>query len=175
MSSRAAPVVLLVLSALWMAATVFPFFYCLLFPNADIEHLVGGLEGRETLSGDMARIVQQVTGSVGQLKRAIPIAAYFSAEYKVRTPHATKTTEVSYLAWFEERPKPTILVVTRTEVDDSSVSVRTDEGSLLGALRVYLLPAAALAFSVYWFRRKRSFESKIDPSDHGPGVEMPKG
>jgi hypothetical protein len=174
-SSRATPILFLVLSSLWVAATTFPLFYSLLFPNADIEHTVRALEGRETLSGDMAHLVQQVTGSVGRLKRAIQIAAYFSAEYKVRAPRTTKTAQVSYLAWFEERPKPTILVVTRTEVDDSSVSVRTDEGSLLGALRVYLLPAAALAFSVYRFRRKRSFESKIDPSDHGPGVEMPKG
>lgn len=166
MSSRAAPVVLLVLSALWMAATVFPFFYCLLFPNADIEHLVGGLEGRETLSGDMARIVQQVTGSVGQLKRAIPIAAYFSAEYKVRTPHATKTTEVSYLAWFKKRSRPTILVVTRTEVEGSWVRVDTDEGSLFGAVRSYLLPVSFMGVSVYWFKRRRTIEATIDAGSH---------
>lgn len=165
LGNRAAPVILLVLSSLWMAATVFPFFYSLLFPNADIQHVVGGLEGKETLSGDMARLVQQVTGSVGQLKRAIPIAAYFSAEYKMRTPHTTKTTEVSYLAWFKKRSRPTILVVTRTEVESSWVRVNTDEGTLFGAARLYLLPVSFMGFWVYWFRRKRSFDATIKASE----------
>jgi hypothetical protein len=171
LTGRAVPIVLLVLSSLWMAATVFPLFYSLLFPNADIRHIVRALEGRETLSGDMAPLVQQVTGSAGPLKRAVQVAAYFSEEYRVRAPRRTKTTEISYLAWFEKRPKPTILVVTRTEVEGSWVRVQTDEASLFGALRVYLLPASFIALSVYWLRKKVSFESKkIDARDDGPTV-----
>lgn len=145
-----------------MAATVLPFFYSLLFPNADIRHVVWGLEGRETLSGDMDRLVQQVTGSAGQLKRAIPIAAFFSAKYRVRTPRTTKVTEISYLAWFKKRSRPTILVVTRTEVEDLSVRINTDEGSLSGAARIYLLPVSFMGFSVYWLGRKRLEPSKIE-------------
>ena len=171
--AQAAPILFLVLSALWMGWTVFPFFYSLLFPNADSQHIVRALEGKETLSGDVARLVQQITGSVGRLNRAIQIAAYFggSAEYKNGESHTTKTTEVSYLAWFEKQSKPTILVITRTEVDGSWVRYRTYESTLFDALRVYLLPAAALAFSGYWFRRKRVFEATmVEASDNGSAV-----
>src|SRR5437899_833292 len=99
-SSRAAPILFLVLSSLWVAATIFPLFYSLLFPNVDIQHIIRALEGSETLSGDVAPLIQQVTGSVGQLKRAVQIAAYWSAsvEYKAGQSHTTKTTELSYLA-----------------------------------------------------------------------------
>jgi hypothetical protein len=37
---RAAPLVLLIISGLWVAATIFRFFYSLLFPNADIRQVV---------------------------------------------------------------------------------------------------------------------------------------
>src|SRR5258708_25213277 len=94
LSSRAAPTLFLVLSVLWMGATIFPLFYSLLFPNADIQHIVRALEGSETLSGDLARLVKQVTDSGGQLRRAIQVAAYWqvSQKYKNREGHTTKTT-----------------------------------------------------------------------------------
>ncbi len=162
LSSRTAPILLLILSALWMAWGVFPLFYSLLFPNADIKHIVRALEGSETLSGDVGRLVEQITSSVGQLKRAIQITAYSSVEYKLVEPRTTKTTQVSYLAWFKKQSKPMIFVVTRTEVDGSSVRIRTDEGSLFGVLEVYLPPALLVALSLYWFRRRRSFDAAIN-------------
>lgn len=176
LGSRAAPVILLVLSSLWMAWTVFPLFYSLLFPNADIKHIVRALEGSETLSGDAGRLVEQITSSVGQLKRAIQITAYSSVEYKIVEPRTTKTTQVSYLAWFKNQSKPMLFVVTRTEVDGSSVRVRTDEGSLFDTLSVYLLPASVMALSVYWFRRRRSFDGTINASGplHPGPTEAPK-
>jgi hypothetical protein len=76
-SSRAAPILFLVLSGLWVAATIFPLFYSLLFPNADLKHIVGALEGREYLSGDLAPLAERITNSVGRLKRARQVAAYW--------------------------------------------------------------------------------------------------
>jgi hypothetical protein len=159
LSNRAFPIVLLVLSSLWMAATILLLFYSLFFPNADIKHVVRALEGRETLSKDAELLVEQVTSSLGQLKRAIPIGAYWggSAEYEIGESHTTKTIEVYYFAWFEKRSKPTIFVVQRTELDGSSLRFHTYEGTLFGALRVYLLPAIFVAFSVYWLRKRDSF------------------
>ena len=151
--------VLLVLSSLWMAATILLLFYSLFFPNADIKHVVRALEGRETLSKDVEPLVEQVTSSLGQLKRAIPIGAYWggSAEYKGGESHTTKTIEVYYCAWFEKRSKPTIFVVQRSERDGSWLRFHTYEGAFFGALRMYLLPATFVAFSVYWLCKRDSF------------------
>jgi hypothetical protein len=171
LSSRAAPILLLVLSTLWMAWTVFPLFYSLLFPNADIQHIVRALEDREALRGDLAPLTEQVTSSVGRLKRAVQIAAYWgtSAEYKVGQSHTAKTTELSYLAWFEKRSKPTILVVTRTEVDGSRIRFDINEGGPFGMLRFYLVPAVVLGLSIWWSVRKRSQRPRVE-ADHRPAV-----
>lgn len=169
LKGRAVPLVLLVVSSLWAAALVFPLVYSLLLPNADIRHIIRAFEGRETLRKELAPLAT-VTNSVGRLKHAIQIGAYWgaSAEYKHGESHTTKTTELSYLAWFEKRPKPMIFIVTRTEVDGATVRFNTDEGSLLGMLRVYLVPVAILALSLYWFLRTRSRGRRFVAASNGP-------
>ena len=154
---RVVPLALLVISCLWMAAAVSSLFYSLLFPNADIRHIVRALEGRETLRSDLAPLAE-ATNSVGRLKRAIQVAAYVGAsvDYKYGESHTTKTTQLSYLAWFEKRSKPTILVVSRTETDGSQLHFDISEDNPFDTVRFYFVPAAVLAVSIYWFRRKRS-------------------
>jgi hypothetical protein len=151
--------VLLVLSSLWTVATLSPLFYSLLFPNQDIQHIVRALEGRETLREELTPLVRGTIDTSGHLKRAIQVGAYFyaSAEQKLRESHTTKEVEIAYLAWFEKRSKPTILVITRTEIDGSLLRFHTYEGRPIGTIRAYLLPVLVLAFSVYWFRRRDSF------------------
>ncbi|MGI0086318.1 MAG: hypothetical protein ACREBQ_14670, partial [Nitrososphaerales archaeon] len=97
------PIVFVVLSSLWTAAMVGSLFYSLLFPNQDCRHIVRALEGRETLSDQLNRLVQQVTGSVGRMKRAIQVAAYYhtSVDYNVKESHTENQIQISYLAWFE--------------------------------------------------------------------------
>lgn len=175
LSNRAAPAALLILSSLWMALIIIPFFYSLLFPNADIKHVVLALEGREILSGDLGRLVKQITGSVGHLRRAIQVTASSSVKYKLVEPRTTKTTQVSYVAWFEKKSKPLLFVVTRTEVDGSSVAIRTDEGNF-GDLRLYVLPTLFMAFSLYWWLgQKRSFKATISATDNNATLGAPKG
>lgn len=142
-----------------------------LFPNADIRHIVEALKGRETLQGDAARLVEQVS-PVGRLKHAIPVGAYWggSAEFKIGESHTTKLIEIYYLAWFEKRSEPTILIMRRIEEDHSSLSFYIREGTLFGASRMYLIPAFLLALSIYWFKRKRSFEVPVDPAGRNPAV-----
>jgi len=154
---RAVPLVLLVISSVWMAALVFPLFYSLCFPNADIRHIVRAFEGKETLQKDLAPL-REATLSVGRLKRAIQVAAYLgaSAGYEHGESHTAKTTELSYLAWFERRSKATILVVSRTETEGSGVHFDIREGNPFDMLRLYVLPASVLAGSIYWYRRQRS-------------------
>lgn len=172
LSSRVAPAVLLVLSSIWMAAAIFLLLYSLLFPNADIMHFVEALKGRETPRADMGRLVYQTGSVVGLLRHAMPVGAYWggSAEFKIGETHTTKTIEIYYLAWFDKRSHPTILTVTRTEEDRSSVSLYIHEGTLFGAVRLYLIPASLLALSIYWFKRKRSFEVPVDAAGYDPAA-----
>jgi|SRR5579859_2949552 len=96
LSSRVAPTVLLVLSSVWMAAAIFLLLYSLLFPNADIKHIVRALEGREALSGEVSRLVAQVTNSVGPLRRAIPIGAYWAGLRNLRSVSHTRRRLLKY-------------------------------------------------------------------------------
>ena len=169
LGSRAFPVLLIVFSGLWMAATIFPLVYSLLFPTPDIQHIVGALKGRETLREELAPLVRGTIDTSGHLRRAIQVGAYWhaSAEYKFKESHTTKELELSYLAWFEKRSKPTILIITRTELDSSLVRFDIDEGRPIGTVRAYLLPLVVLAFSVYWFHRSRFF-APLKPSTDSP-------
>jgi hypothetical protein len=147
-----------VLSSLWVAAVFCPLLYSLLFPTQDIQHLVAAFEGRETPREEFASFVRAAIETSGHAKRVIQVGAYWqrSAEYKSKELHTTRETELSYLAWFEKRSKPTILIITRTQIDESSL-LRFDvnEGSPIATVRAYLPPLLALAFSVYWFRSRR--------------------
>lgn len=172
LSSRAAPAALLTLSGLWMAAAISLLLYSVLFPNADIRHIVESLKGRETLRGDAVPLVDQVSSVVGRLKRAMPVGAYWggSAEFKIGESHTTKIIEIYYLAWFERRSGPTILIIRRIEEDRSSLSFYIREGTLFGASRMYLLPAFLMALSIYWFKLKRSPKVPVGAAGGDPTV-----
>jgi|SRR5271157_2533448 len=154
---RAFPVVLLVFSGLWTAGALLPLFYSMLFPNRDIQRIVRALEGRETLPEAWAPLVQQIVSEAGHLRRAVQVGVYWHVEvdYNMQKSHKTKRTQISYLAWFEKREKPMVLLVTRREVDESELYFNIDEGEPFGIIQFYLLPLLVLAFSIYWFRRKR--------------------
>jgi hypothetical protein len=169
LSGQFAPLVLLVVSGVWMAVTIVPVFYSGLLPKADFERIVRGLEDKEAMPGDLAALAR-ATDSAGRLKRAILVGAYWgaSAERAAGESHTTKTTELSYLAWFENRPKPTILILGRTEIDGSLLRYTLNEGSPLSTLRVYLVPSIASVFSMCWFVRRRSRKQKDEAisADH---------
>lgn len=162
-SPRAVPLVLMILSALWTAAIFFPLVYSVLSPTKDIQQIVGALEGHESLPAEFATLTQGAIDSVGKLKRAIQVGAYWhaSADYNPKASHTTKTTQISYLAWFEKRSKPTILIVTRTEIDRSRVQFNLGEGKPLGIFEAYLPPLLLLGASIYWLQRKRSADKNV--------------
>jgi hypothetical protein len=162
LSYRAAPILFLVLSTLWTVGTYSPFFYSLAFPNQEIQRLVGALESRESPRPELSVLAQNVFTSSGKLKRAIRVAAYYgaSAEYKVKQSHTSKQTEFAYLAWFERRSNPTILVVNLTEIDGTILKFSIREGDPIALARILLLPVIALAFSLYWFRRSSKHHRK---------------
>lgn len=165
---RALPLVLLVLSGLWTAGAFLPLFYSVLFPNHDIQRIVRALEGREALPQAWAPLAEQIVNEAGHLRRAIQVSVYWhvEADYNIKQSHKTKKTQISYLAWFEKRAKPTLLIVTRREVDGSELYFDIDEGEPNYLLRFYLLPLFVLGFSIYWFRRR----SSAPHDEHPPGT-----
>jgi hypothetical protein len=161
---RWVPIVLLIVSSLWTVAITGPLFYSLLFPTKDSQHIVRALEGRETLNADLSPLLQ-ATSSAGQLKRAIQVGAYFhaSADYNAKESHTEKTIQLSYLAWFEKRSKPTILVITRTLTDGSRLRFDISEDEPSGLFRAYLIPLLALTASAFWLWRSLSFRRGAAP------------
>lgn len=155
LSSRAAPILVLVLSAIWTAGVYFPFFYSIVFPNQKIQHLVGALEGRGASHQEISSLVQGIVNSSGHLKHAIRVAAYYeaSAEYKSGQSYTSTQTEFAYVAWFEKQAKPIVLVISVTETDKTTFRFDIRESSAQALIRILLLPLIALAFSTYWFRR----------------------
>ena len=121
--SQAVAWVLFVISIVWAAAIDGPVVYSFLFPSHDIQQIIRAFEGRETLDSNLAPLSQAVTGSAGLMRRAVLVGAYWhvSADYNVKESHTTRTTQLAYLAWFEKRNEPTILIVTRAEVDGSKL------------------------------------------------------
>lgn len=163
LSHRTLPILLLIFSGLWAVGIYLPLLYSLLFPNHDIQHLVGALERREPARQELRLLVKESTDSFGQLKRAIRVAAYYgaSADYNVRQSHTTKNIEYSYVAWFENRSKPAILIVSLSNIDRSTLRFNVDEGSRMQMGRALLLPLFALAFSIFWFRRNRASTGNV--------------
>ena len=149
---------LFVISIVWTAAINGPAIYSSLFPSHDIQQIIRAFEGRETLSADLAPLSQAVTGSAGLMRRAVLVSAYWhvSADYSIKESHTTRTTQLAYLAWFEKRSEPTILIVTRTEVDGSKLRYNVGEGEVFSALLVDLLPVLVLTLSFSWLLWTRS-------------------
>jgi len=124
----------------------------LFFPNRDIQHVVGSLRGQETLGGDLNRLSQEVTSSTGRLNRAIPVGAYWHAtrDFSAARSHIVKKNQLMYLAWFEKRSRPTILVVTRTETDGSHLLFNISEEERSTIFWAYFWPVLAVALSLGW-------------------------
>ena len=154
LSAKAAPVLFLIRASVWTAGVYFPYFYSLGFPNREIQRLVAALQGQQLARPELSSVVQGIMNSTGHLKRAIRIAAFYSAEYKVRQPHSLKQTQFSYLAWFEKRPRPTILVVNLKELQGDTLEFKIFETSPTAIVRVGLLPLFAMAFSFRWYRKR---------------------
>jgi hypothetical protein len=156
--SQAFAWVLFVISIVWAAAIDGPVIYSFLFPSHDIQQIIRAFEGRETLNADLAPLSQAVTGSAGLMRRAVLVGAYWhvSADYNINESHMTRTTQLAYLAWFEKRSAPTILILTRTDVDGSQLHYNVNEGEVFSALRGDLLPVLVLTLSFSWLLWTRS-------------------
>lgn len=164
---RAVPAFCVALSSLWMAAVYFPLVYSTMFPNREIQHLIGALQGRELPRQELLSFVQNTLDTSGHLTHAVRVAAYYgaSAEYKHQQSRTSKDTEYAYLAWFEKRAAATIFVVRLSEVDGTELRFNMRESEPLALARIMVLPPLAFSLSLYWFRRKRSIQQPAYASD----------
>jgi hypothetical protein len=94
-----------------MCATFLPLLYSLVLPNVNLLGVVSALEERGTPPPESATLVQQVIASAGALTKAIEVG-YYSGETTTfhlsgsRASEKVKVLQVTYVAWFQRRPKP---------------------------------------------------------------------
>lgn len=164
LSLRVFVIGLLVLSSLWVLLGFVPIMYSIVFPPRDLQEIVRALEVRGTVSPQAAAIVQQTIDSAGTLRRAVRVGYHVqaSATLNVKSSHSSKTTQVAYVAWFQNLSKPILLLIERSETDGVFQSYRIDEGAPMSLVGAYAYPLIALGLSLYLVRRYGRRE--IDPT-----------
>jgi len=156
-SPRTLAIGLLVFSSLWMAFTVAPLVYSLLFPQRDFQDILHALESHETVPFRVSVMVPRTILAARPLRRALQVGYYtrFTVTVRLNASHKTKETQVTYLAWFQGLPRPSILAISRHESDGVLQGYDIDEGEPASLVRSYGLPMLMLGVSVYLVRRKR--------------------
>jgi hypothetical protein len=155
---------LLVLSSLWVCIIFFPVLYSILSPPRDIQDVLHALEMRGSAPPDAAVAVQQATAVAGPLRKAWQVGYYSGATgtLQLNASHISKRIQVSYLAWFQNLPKPIVLLISRSEADGGRQSYRINEGTPMSLVIGYSRPLVMFAFSLYLVRRNRNATQPVD-------------
>lgn len=155
--SKAAPLLLLVLTGIWSAAVFLPLIYSLLFPNLVIVGAIRTLKNGSVVPKDAPEAVRDVVRSYGRLQHAIRVSAHYqaSAEYKFGASHSSKETQYAYVALFERNSTPILLVVNLTDADEANPQLVVGESSFTLLIVNYSIPLAMLLAAILWFRRTR--------------------
>ncbi len=149
---------LLVLSSLWVAATFLPILYSVVSPPRDIRDIVLALETRASAPPDARATVEQTIASAGPLRRALQVGYYsgYAATLRHNNSHASRTIQVAYVAWFQNIPKPILLLITRSETDGVFQGYQLEEGAPMSLVGGYAFPLMTFALALVLFRRRRS-------------------
>jgi hypothetical protein len=150
---------LLVLSSFWVAATFLPVLYSVLFPPHDIQGIVRALEGKGGAPpGPATTVVEEIRALAGPLRRAWQVGYHseVSATFQVNNSHTSRTTQASYIAWFQKNPKPILLLVERTETDGVLQGYRINQGAPLSLVGSFAYPLVLFAFSLVLFLKRKS-------------------
>lgn len=152
LNRTAGPGLLAVVTGVWVLSIYSPLVYSFLFPSQSIQHIIEVLEGRKFGEGGYSSL-QTFIGAAGHLQHPIRVLAFYgeSLEYESSKWTTIKKTKFTYIAWFEKRRGPMILLVTISQGDDpTSFDFRIAEGDGLAATRILLVPLVAFAFSILW-------------------------
>jgi hypothetical protein len=150
---------MLALSSLFMCATFLPFLYSVVLPNEDLLAVVAALEERGTPPPESGTIVQQVIAATGSLRKSIQVG--YSSEVTAvfhlngsRKSEKIKMSQATYIAWFQGRPRPMLVAITRYESDAGQRAYRISEVDPVGLVRGYALPVLLFGISLFLVRRK---------------------
>lgn len=161
---------------MWIALIVGPILYSVLFPKSEFREIVQKLEvsGSSDLGSDTA--IQQAIPASGRLRKAVQISFY--SEITITLQHgknlSIRRSQAGYVAWFENRHKPTLLLIQEIQADDSAKTYEIDEGDAGSLVRGFALPLIALITSLYMVRRKRSMPPTSPDSEEnlrGGGIK----
>ena len=158
LSVKAFLIGLLALSSLWVAVTFVPILYSIVAPPRDLQQVICALEMRCSAPPEAAAAVQAALASAGPLRRAVQVGYYsgVTGTVQVNASHISKRTQISYAAWFQNVPKPMLLLVSRSESDGVFEGYRVGEGEPMSLIVGYAKPLLLFAFSLYLVRRKNN-------------------
>jgi hypothetical protein len=153
-------IILLALSILFLCTTFLPFLYSILFPNEDLQRVVSALEDRGPAPLDADAVVQEAKDVAGLLTKAIPVGYYsgMSARFHLNGSHAPekiKASQVTYIAWFQKRPKPMVMAITLYENDGGQKAYGISEGNPVILVRGYGVPILLFGVTLSLARKRR--------------------
>lgn len=145
-SLRTFCILLVIGASLWVLAVVGPPVYCWFVPPRDFRAVIQALESRGTPPPSAAAAVQQTIDAAGPLRRAVQIGYYVRAEavVQVNQRHLEKELQASYIAWFQNLPRPILLILQKQQIDNGAEDYQIAQGDPKGLVRGFALPFAAL-------------------------------
>jgi hypothetical protein len=154
-------IVLLAVSILFMCATFLPLLYSMVLPNDDLRGVLYALEERGTPPPESETAVQQAIATVGLLTKAVQVGYYSGATTKFHlsgshTPEHVTVLQATYVGWFQKRPTPMLVAITRYEGDAGQRVYYISESNSAGVVRGYAVPILLFAVSLFLVRRRKS-------------------
>jgi hypothetical protein len=139
-----------------MCGVFLPFLYSVMFPNKDLQGVVYALEERGTAPQEAIAVVQETIATAGPLTRAMPVAYYSGMTTTVRVSgsQTSKVKQASYVAWFQRRLKPLLLLIAVHEGEQGQKVYEINEGEPMFMVRGYTLPVLVFGVSLFLVRRR---------------------
>jgi hypothetical protein len=171
LSLRTFWILLLVGTSLWVVAGFGPLLYSVLSPTDELRSIVRALQGRGIPPSNAVPMVQKVFEQGGLLGRAIHVGHYVGGSVKLQygASHTMSETQDSYIAWFQNIPKPILLIVRRDRTDGVLQDYEIDSGDAASFLvHVYVPPLLSWVVSLCLVRKRKSPLLSDTPSVSDP-------
>jgi hypothetical protein len=150
-------VLLVALFSLWMCALFLPLLFHVVFPNEGIQGVVYALEQRQPAPPEAVAAVQGAIAAAGPLIRAIPVAYYsgVTTTVGVNGSQTSRAMQATYIAWFERRSGPLLLLITRYQDDGGRLGYAINEGQAWLLIRGYTPPVVLFGVSLFLARKRK--------------------
>jgi hypothetical protein len=136
----------------------------MLFPNKELQAVVRALAKSGPAPPEAVAVVQETIAAAGPLTRAIPVAYYSGVTTELRVTRSSQTSkkkQASYIASFQQHPKPLLLLITYYEDYGGQRAYAINEGEAMFTVRGYSLPLLLLGVSLFLLLRRKSSASAL--------------